>query len=486
LYQLKISPQAGEGTDLMRIYDRDFRYLLLHLVPQHRLPADLRRDVDQALRTGGARDLREASVRALEALCDTRYFERADVHNDNGNVVVGYRRVGASYQVSVAIPSGEWDRIVAPGRGGEAEGVPPPAEAGVDEVASAPPLPPAAPAAPVVTAAPPLGTVSTGATELLPDIARSFAITDRSAPVLERLDVLLGTLERWLGLTASRLDVLEDTLVIGGGEASERVRVVSDEELRASELVRRAIESGARRLVEVADLDAASAEGVSGGVVGVAPIFALGKVVGALRAVFAPTVDRSALDARLDAASAVVRHVIEFHHQFESLTSIDSLTGVYNRQFYDHQMPVEIERAMRSGSALSMLVLDIDDFKRVNDEMGHKKGDEALVAVADIIRRNLRKVDMPFRYGGEEIVILLPGTPEFEALHTAERLRRVIQQHRGFRDPHGATRELTVSVGVAVYPDTARSADQLFAQADEAMYRAKQRGKNQVVLYSTA
>jgi len=79
---------------------------------------------------------------------------------------------------------------------------------------------------------------------------------------------------------------------------------------------------------------------------------------------------------------------------------------------------------------------------------------------------------------------LLPGTPEFEAVHTAERLRRVIHQHRGFRDIRGAARELTVSVGVAVYPDTAKSGDELFVQADQAMYRAKQRGKNQVVLYS--
>jgi diguanylate cyclase (GGDEF)-like protein len=201
---------------------------------------------------------------------------------------------------------------------------------------------------------------------------------------------------------------------------------------------------------------------------------------------FRPGTAPDAMDANLDVASSVVRQAIEFNHHFESLTSIDALTGIYNRQFFDRQMPVEIERAMRSGSALSMLVLDLDDFKRINDELGHKKGDEALVAVAEIIRRNLRKVDLAFRYGGEEIVILLPGTPEFEAVHTAERLRRVIQAHRGFRDTRGMPREITVSVGVAVYPDTAKSADQLFMQADDAMYRAKQRGKNQVVLYSNA
>jgi diguanylate cyclase (GGDEF)-like protein len=456
----------------MRIYDRDYRYLLLHLVPRHRLPADLRRDVDHALHGGSPGDLRRQSLRALEALCDVAYLERSDVHPENGNVVVGYRRRGARYQLSVAVPRGEW----------EAFGVPAPAAGDATESDTAHTAPASAP---VVVAG--TGTVAavaprvSEAVEILPDIARSFAISDRSAPVLHRLDVLLGTLERWLELRAARLDVIEDTLVIGGAEAGTRVHVVSDARLRATGMLQPAIEAGARRLVPRAQADA----DVAGDVVGIAPIFALGQVVGALRTGFDAGLDRDTMDARLEAAASVVRHVIEFNHQFESLTSIDSLTGIYNRQFFDRQMPVEIERAMRSGSALTLVVLDIDDFKRVNDEMGHKKGDEALVAVAEIIRRNLRKVDMPFRYGGEEIVIMLPGTPEFEALHTAERLRRVINQHRGFRDLNGNTRVLSVSIGVAVYPDTARTAEQLFEQADAAMYRAKQRGKNQVVLFSS-
>jgi diguanylate cyclase (GGDEF)-like protein len=139
---------------------------------------------------------------------------------------------------------------------------------------------------------------------------------------------------------------------------------------------------------------------------------------------------------------------------------------------------------MRSGSEVALLMLDIDDFKRINDELGHRKGDEALTAVADIIRRNLRKVDIPFRYGGEEIVILLPGTSRFESVHTAERLRRRIGEHDAFRDLHGRSRRITVSVGVGVYPETARTAEELFLQADAAMYRAKETGKNRVVLYS--
>jgi diguanylate cyclase (GGDEF)-like protein len=449
----------------MRIYDQDFRYLLVHLVPQHRLPADIRRDVSEALRTGEPRALRRESIRALEALCDSSYFQRTEVAADNGNVVVGYRKSGGRYQVSVAVPRGEWDDLAeVPSPRPEPDAVEPWRAA--DEPGEAP------------------APVALEPTEVLPDIIRSFAIADRAAPVLERLDILLATLERWLGFEAARLDVIDDALLPGDATGS-RVRVVSEAELRSTESVRYAIETGTRRLVPKANLDEGSAEGVaSWNVLGVAPIFAQGTVVGALRCYFRPGPDRGTMERRIETAASLVRNVIEFNYHFENLTSIDSLTGVYNRQFFDRQMPVEIERAMRSGASLSMLVLDIDDFKRVNDELGHKKGDEALVAVAEIVRRNLRKVDLAFRYGGEEIVILLPGTPEFEAVHTAERLRRVIQQYRGFRDHRGSTREITVSVGVAVYPDTAKTSDELFVQADEAMYRAKQRGKNQVVLYS--
>ncbi len=445
----------------MRIYDQDFRYLLVHLVPQHRLPTDLRRAVGEALRTGEIHDLRRESIRAMEALCDASYFERTGVAPDNGDVVVGYRRNGGRYQVSVAVPRGDWEdwtgvRAAAPAEPGR--------------------TPDARPARIVPDVVEP--------TEILPDIIRSLAVADRAAPVLDRLDILLATLERWLGLDAARLDVIDDALLPGDATGA-RVRVMTESELRSIESVRHAIETGARRLVPKANLDAGAPEGVATwDVLGVAPIFALGKVVGALRCYFRPGHERETMERRIELAAAVVRSVIEFNYQFENLTSIDSLTGIYNRQFFDRQMPVEIERATRSGASLSMLVLDIDDFKRVNDELGHKKGDEALMAVADIVGRNLRKVDIAFRYGGEELVILLPGTPEFEAVHTAERLRRVVQQYRGFRDHRGHVREITVSVGVAVYPDTAKTADQLFIQADEAMYRAKQRGKNQVVLYS--
>jgi diguanylate cyclase (GGDEF)-like protein len=437
-----------------RIYDQDFRYLLARLVPQHRLPADLRRDVVRALGGNRTEELRHASFRALESLCDSSYFEHAGTFHENGNVVLAYRRPRGTMSLRVSVPRPEWNAW-----SGAASDDSPAPPAGPQPAAEIPPD---------TASSFPAGDLL----DLLPEITSSFAIGDGTLPFLERLDALLIKLEGWLGFDSGRLKIVEETLVTGGDQGAERVLVVSDDALRSSEPARAAVESGARRYV--------TADGTT---LAAAPVFMFGKIVGALQARF-PTLQDESMDARLEVAAGVIRNALEFNQRFASLTSIDSLTGVYNRQFLDRQLPVEIERAMRSGSALSMLVIDVDNFKRINDELGHKKGDEALVAITDLVRRNLRKVDMPFRYGGEEIVILLPGTPEFEALHTAERLRRVVSQYRGFKDGVGKVRDLSVSVGVAVYPDTARGGEQLFSQADEAMYRAKQRGKNQVVLYS--
>lgn len=187
--------------------------------------------------------------------------------------------------------------------------------------------------------------------------------------------------------------------------------------------------------------------------------------------------------SRAEIASGIVGQIIENSVRLENLTSIDKLTGVYNRQFYDRLVRIEMERATRSGTKVSLLVLDIDDFKQINDTMGHRKGDEALVVVADLMRGRLRKIDLPFRYGGEEFVVLLPGTAETEAIHTAERLRTVIESWDEFVDERGHRRRITVSIGAAVFPDHARTEEELFSKADAALYMAKRKGKNRVEFY---
>jgi len=457
---------ALQKVQIMRIYERDYRYLLLHLVPQHRLSSQMRRDVGAALRSGNTDVLRRESLRALEELCDNDYFERTGVERSGEDVLVAYRRRGGRYRVSVAVPPDEYSAVagLAPPENGRS--APPDGTAAVDPPAAAPVV------SPDVSARDAVG--------YLPDIIRTFAITDRTDPILSRLETLLQTLEGWFDLSAVTLHVIEGAAV--GEGAGQRVLVAPEQQMRESELLRIAIESGALRLVPKAELDTGG-ETVDWGVLGVAPIFASGKVYGVLQVYFPPGIDEDTMASRLKVTSGVVRQVIDFHVEVANLTSIDALTQLYNRHFYEAQLSVEIERAKRSGTALTMLMVDIDDFKRINDEMGHKKGDEALSAVADLIRRNLRKIDLPFRYGGEEFVVLLPGAGESESVHTAERLRRVVAEHRGFNDLHGRHRNITISVGGAVYPEVARTVEELFLQADAAMYAAKEAGKDRVVFY---
>jgi diguanylate cyclase (GGDEF)-like protein len=462
----------------MHSYQRDYRYLLLNLIPQHRLPPAMRRDVELALVSGKSEDLRRQSVLALEELCTSNYLERIGLRRTNGEVVAQYKRKGGRYVLSVSVPAQEWVRFLGPveDKGG---GPSQPAAVEMPTTPETPPREPQLQRPPTVERPSQVEWLS-----YLPEITQVFTITVRTDPMFNRLEILLGTLTRSMGVPALRLLLLEDVVEMTD-IAGDWLETVSEAELRQNDLFRTCIETGIPRLIPRSKMPGPPNDHApeSWDYFGVCPVFGLGKLCGILKMYFAGGVDELTKKRRLETAANLVKQVIEFDSQIENITSVDALTQIYNRHFYDTQVSVEIERAMRSGNEVSMLVIDLDDFKRVNDELGHKKGDEALRSVAELIRKNLRKVDLPFRYGGEEFVVLLPGTSEFESVHTAERLRRVIAEYAGFVDLRGRVRRITVSVGVSVFPVTAASADELFEQADAAMYRAKQLGKNRVVLY---
>jgi diguanylate cyclase (GGDEF)-like protein len=466
-----------EGT-MMRSQEKDYRYLLLNLIPQHRLSPDLRREVELALVSGTREDLRRQSVLALEQLCVSNYLERTGVRRANGDIIADYKRKGGRYRLTVSLPASEWAQYVDDG------GVPATERSEPETAADG-----GAPAATIEArdeAEQPWVERVPGVEMLryVPEIARVFSVAGRADPLITRLETLLDTLNQWLDASGMRILLLDDVANVSE-VSTEWVETVAEVDLRSHDIYRIGIETGSQRLWPSSQTPEAVAADAPAGweFLGVAPIYGMGRVCGILKVYFGAGPDAATRGRRLEAAASLVRQVIEFNEQIENITSIDALTQIYNRHFYDTQVSVEIERATRSGNEVSMLVIDIDDFKTVNDECGHKKGDEALGAIADMIRKNLRKVDLPFRYGGEEFVILLPGTSEFESVHTAERLRRVIADQAGFKDHLGKPRALTVSVGVSVFPGTASSADELFTQADAAMYRAKALGKNRVVLY---
>jgi len=163
--------------------------------------------------------------------------------------------------------------------------------------------------------------------------------------------------------------------------------------------------------------------------------------------------------------------------ELELLSKTDALTGVANRRHVIELLEHELRQARRYDRELSLAMVDLDHFKRVNDDHGHQTGDKVLIAAVDAIRRSVRDSDVIGRYGGEEFLLLLPNTDEHGASEVAERCRRLISQARV------GTIGITASLGVASYPNAAiDSVDDLIHSADEALYRAKESGRDRVAL----
>ena len=168
------------------------------------------------------------------------------------------------------------------------------------------------------------------------------------------------------------------------------------------------------------------------------------------------------------------------NEKLQELSNTDPLTMLYNRRYMMSALERELHRAQRKGAPLSLIIMDIDHFKRINDTFGHQQGDVVLMRVAELARQSLRSYDVAARYGGEEFVLILPETSHEEALHVADRLRLAIQQE-AFAAPINTTR-ITISMGVASFPCPGLTTiDDLIRAADEALYRAKQSGRNRVV-----
>ena len=165
----------------------------------------------------------------------------------------------------------------------------------------------------------------------------------------------------------------------------------------------------------------------------------------------------------------------------EDLAIKDELTGLYNRRELNRLLSDEVARSARTGHPLSLILLDLDRFKQVNDEHGHVAGDEVLKGVARLLGRALRRIDRAARFGGEELAILLPETPASEAVKVAERIRQQLAVTSFLiTNPQGGEKPLfaTASLGVAALDDTVRTPEDLIRVADQELYRAKAEGRN--------
>lgn len=168
--------------------------------------------------------------------------------------------------------------------------------------------------------------------------------------------------------------------------------------------------------------------------------------------------------------------------ELERLSVTDRLTELFNHGYLRQRLDQEIGRAERFGHTLSVIMLDIDDFKALNDRHGHLVGDDVLRRVSALIRDNLREMDVAARYGGEEFVLIVPETDSAGALAVAERVRQSVAES-ALSTSEGQGVRATVSVGVATYPRDGASVDELVRSADEAMYCAKRSGKNRVAAW---
>jgi diguanylate cyclase (GGDEF)-like protein len=162
------------------------------------------------------------------------------------------------------------------------------------------------------------------------------------------------------------------------------------------------------------------------------------------------------------------------------LAHMDSLTDLWNHGYFQFILQMELEKAEATSSHLSLIMLDIDDFKIYNDKLGHQAGDSMLKELALILKNQSRKMDHVCRYGGEEFTIILPQTEKKEALLIAERLRMDIEKHLFIHEEILPQKKLTISVGLTTYPEDGQTPSELITNSDKLLYQAKSKGKNTV------
>ena len=178
-----------------------------------------------------------------------------------------------------------------------------------------------------------------------------------------------------------------------------------------------------------------------------------------------------------------VKKYDEMHKKEFKLARTDKLTGLANRHYFDQKLIEEVEFADKSGKPLNVLLFDLDDFKNFNDTYGHTWGDKLLTLFSDIILQNIRKTDIPVRYGGEEFLILIRELDINIAKNIGERIRRQLEKQHIYVGSDENRKRVTVSGGIAQYPTNSKNIKDVIELADKALYHAKVNGKNQTVSY---
>lgn len=173
-----------------------------------------------------------------------------------------------------------------------------------------------------------------------------------------------------------------------------------------------------------------------------------------------------------------VTEISNYELELTKLANIDGLTGIYNRMYFERRIQEEYSRHIRFKGSMSIVMLDIDFFKNVNDTLGHQYGDFVLKQLAFLIKNRIRQIDILARYGGEEFILILPGTKLEQGLNVAETLRQIIEENQF--DSNGILMKITISLGVSALSNESDTPELLVKQADDALYLSKENGRNKV------
>ncbi len=179
-----------------------------------------------------------------------------------------------------------------------------------------------------------------------------------------------------------------------------------------------------------------------------------------------------------------LRELAKRSEHYKRLSNLDGLTEIYNHRFIKQLIDREVKRHIRYSGTLCVLMIDIDDFKKVNDTHGHPAGDLVLIKAAELIKKSIRGCDILSRYGGEEFLVALPVTPIEDAKFVADRIVKSFNSDTFEIGKDKKPIALTVTIGLAAFPDNSNNKDELIGNADKALYKGKNNGKNRVVVFS--
>jgi diguanylate cyclase (GGDEF)-like protein len=187
--------------------------------------------------------------------------------------------------------------------------------------------------------------------------------------------------------------------------------------------------------------------------------------------------------SRLDSTGSFLTEMVQWGEAARKRSITDELTGFFNRRYLDEALPSLLLSARDEKQHLSICMLDLDHFRQINEQISHAVGDEVIKKAAAVMRAVLQPSDIPVRHGGDEFVILMPATESDESAARAESFRKKLYSLDLLKEYTCSVKKVTTSIGIASYPDHAKNVRRLKEAADQALYRAKESGRNRVSVY---